>query len=326
MEVSVKRGILKMRRITGILAGIFLFLGVVALLYHPLLTWISQHNMEREITVFDQVIESAQSQVSEEETESSSAYQNLLEDMQNYNKKLYESGQSGLTDAWNYEQAAFDFTEYGLSTDIPAMGEELPVYLGATKENMAKGVAILGQTSMPVGGTNTNCVIAGHRGYNGIAFFREIEKLQPGDYVYLTTYWGEKTYQVESTAVILPDDIEAILIQEDRELLTLVTCHPYVEATHRYIVYCTAIDTGASDNEPISGVQNSDEVASDTAHSVDWEQAGNSSSQRRIQLEQWLPFLAIPLVVLSIVILIWPPKKEKSCQERRQDKNEKNTP
>ena len=320
-----------MRRITGILAGIFLFLGAGALLYNPLLTWIAQHSMEREITVFDQVIESAQAQSSEKEIESSSAYQDLLEEMENYNQKLYESGQIGLTDAWSYEQAAFDFTKYGLSTEvmgvlsIPAMGEELPVYLGATEENMAKGVAVLGQTSMPVDGINTNCVIAGHRGYNGVAFFREIERLQPGDYVYLTTYWGEKTYQVESTAIILPDDIEAVLIQDGRELLTLVTCHPYVEATHRYIVYCTAMDIGTSEDGPIGGVEDSDEAESDTSHSVDRKQTKSSSSQRRIMLEQWLPFLAIPLVILSMVILIWPQKK-KSRPERRKDRNEKNTP
>lgn len=38
------------------------------------------------------------------------------------------------------------------------------------------------QTSMPVGGENTNCVIAAHRGgYHGDAMFRDIEILQPGD-------------------------------------------------------------------------------------------------------------------------------------------------
>lgn len=308
-----------MRRITGILAGVFLLLGAVALLYNPLSTWVARHNMDREITVFEQEIESVQVQSSEEETESENVYQNLLKEMQDYNKRLYESGQSGLTDAWSYEQAAFHFTEEGLSTEvmgvlhIPAMGEKLPVYLGATEENIAKGVAVLGQTSMPVDGVNTNCVIVGHRGYEGTPFFREIEKLQPGDFVYLTTYWGEKTYQVESTAIILPDDIEAVLIQEGRELLTLVTCHPYTVGTHRYVVYCTAVENGASEDAPI-------------VSSADWKQTESLSSQGRIQLEQWLPFLAIPLVILSIVILIWPSKKKKSSRERRKDRNEKNTP
>lgn len=322
-----------MRKIWGIMGAVCLILGLTVLLYNPISGWISQNQIEAGINEFDQtntVLQEA-SVTEEAKSESTINYPDLLADMCSYNEALYESGQDGLIDAWSYEQSAFDLTKYGLTTDvvgvleIPAMEEELPVYLGATKENMAKGVAVLGQTSMPVGGENTNCVIAGHRGYNGVAFFREIEKLQPGDYVYLTTYWGEKTYQVESTAIILPDDIEAVLIQDGRELLTLVTCHPYAVGTHRYVVYCTAVEEGAAEDVPISGAQDSNEAESDTAHGVDWEQTESSSSQRRIQLEQWLPFLAIPLVILSIVILIWPQKKKKSRQERRKDRNEKNT-
>lgn len=309
-----------MRRIIGILAGLFFLLGMTALLYNPILSWVTKHHIARDISTFKQAMEIAQAQPSESEY----PYQDLLTEMQNYNTELYESGQSGLTDAWSYEQAAFDFTEYGLSTEvmgilrIPAMGEELPVYLGATEENMAKGVAVLGQTSMPVGGANTNCVIVGHRGYKGTPFFREIEQLQPGDLVYLVTYWGEKTYQVESTAVILPDNIDAVLIQEGRELLTLVTCHPYTVGTHRYVVYCTATESGAPENEPIGGAQDSNEAEPDTAHSLDWEQTESSSSQSRIRLEQRLPFLAIPLIILSIVILIWPPKKGKKMPEKEE--------
>lgn len=36
----------------------------------------------------------------------------------------------------------------------------------------------MSQTSLPIGGNNTNCVIAGHRGYGGASYFRYIEKLQ----------------------------------------------------------------------------------------------------------------------------------------------------
>lgn len=287
-------------------------MGVVALLYHPLSTWGVQNSMDREIAAFERVSEQAQQQPSAQATEGVDAdlYQDLLEQMQSYNAELYKSGQSGLVDAWSYEQPTFDFADYGLPTDvmgilrIPAMEEELPVYLGATEKNMAKGVAILGQTSMPVGGANTNCVIAGHRGYGSTAFFREIEKLQPGDQVYLSTYWGEKTYQVESTAIILPDDIEAVLIQEGRELLTLITCHPYVTATHRYVVYCTAVHDEQAQGSSNGSAQQSGGSTQGT------EAVETSYSQQRIQLEKWLPLLAIPLLIVAVFIIIWPKKKK----------------
>lgn len=314
-----------MHRMIGILGGLFLLLGVGALLYTPLSARMTQYHMDREMSAFQQAAESGKAQAGGEDEESQRVYESLLEDMQNYNREVYESGQSGLRDAWSYEQAPFDLTEYGLPTEIfgilniPAMEEELPVYLGATEENMAKGVAVLGQTSMPIGGENTNCVIAGHRGFGGTPFFREIQKLQQGDCIYLTTYWGEKIYQVESIAIILPDDMEAVLIQEGRELLTLITCHPYPTATHRYIVYCSAVEDEEAEDEPASN-QKLDMAQS----AADEGQTESGSSQRRIQLEQRLPLLAIPLVILSLLILVWPSKKKKH-PGKEAGVNEKNT-
>ena len=89
-----------------------------------------------------------------------------------------------------------DFDTAGLPDDmigyitIDAMDEEMPLYIGANKENMSKGAVVMGQTSMPVGGENTNCVIAAHRGYRGIPMFQYIEVLQPGDKVEITNLWG----------------------------------------------------------------------------------------------------------------------------------------
>ena len=42
---------------------------------------------------------------------------------------------------------------------IPELKVTLPLHLGANDENMANGAAVLGQTSVPVGGVNTNSVI-----------------------------------------------------------------------------------------------------------------------------------------------------------------------
>ena len=297
--------------------------GIAVLLYHPVSGWMSQRQMKESVAEFEQG--KVRMQAPDAQEDGSGVQQSvadLLTDMLSYNEALYESGQTGLADAWSYEQPIFDLTEYGLTTDvagvldIPAMGEKLPVYLGATEENMAKGVAVLGQTSMPVGGANTNCVIAGHRGYGGAAFFREIERLQPGDPVYLTTYWGERIYRVESTAVILPDDMEAVLIREGKELLTLITCHPYAEATHRYAVYCAIADDPSQD---VPG--DSAQIASGMEKTgfADREPGEGTSGENRMRLEERLPFLAIPLVLLAFLILLLPQKKKKRFgkEERR---------
>lgn len=175
-------------------------------------------------------------------------YETLYRDMQAYNDQIYQDRQSGLQDAWSYEQPPFSLAEYGVVEEavgyltIEAMDLHLPLYLGASRDNLAKGAAVLGNTSMPIGGQNTNCVIAGHRGWQGIPMFLEIQNLQPGDTVVLDNLWETLTYAVTEIRIIRPDEIEAVKIQEGRDLLTLVTCHPYPHNTQRYLVYCERVE------------------------------------------------------------------------------------
>lgn len=175
-------------------------------------------------------------------------YSELWEDMTAYNQAIYAQGQSGLSCEYDYQQPSFILREYGLSSEvfgvisIPAMDLEMPIYLGATNQHMADGAAHMSQTSLPIGGENTNCVIAGHRGYSGASYFRYIEKLQVGDLVSITNLWETLEYRVSDIKIIDPHDVEDILIQDGRELLTLLTCHPYASGgKQRYLVFCERI-------------------------------------------------------------------------------------
>lgn len=170
-------------------------------------------------------------------------YPELWEDMTAYNEAIFTQGQSGLSSKLDYQQPSFRLSDYGLKEetfgviDIPAMELSMPIYLGASKEHMADGAAHLSQTSLPIGGENTNCVIAGHRGYNGASYFRYIDKLKTGDTVTITNLWEQLTYQVAEIKIIYPYEVDEILIQPGRELLTLLTCHPYASGgKQRYLV------------------------------------------------------------------------------------------
>lgn len=170
-------------------------------------------------------------------------------DMQDYNQTISQEGQTGLSDPSAYEEASFRLANYGLESEvfgvlsIPRLELNMPIYLGATKQNMANGAAVMGQTSLPIGGSNTNCVLAGHRGWNGAAYFLYINQLEPGDIVTVTNLWETLTYQVVDTQIISPNDVDAIHIQPGRELLTLLTCHPPASGgKQRYLVFCERID------------------------------------------------------------------------------------
>lgn len=173
------------------------------------------------------------------------AFQQLFLDLEKYNERLFENRQEALCSRKATEEAPFCMEQYGLPDKvfgvirIPAMEVEMPIYLGANEENMANGAAVLSQTSIPIGGENTNSVIAGHRGYSGYKYFMDIEALQQGDKVYITNLWEELVYEVAEIKIVYPDDVDAVLIQPGRDMITLMTCHPYASGgKYRYLVYC----------------------------------------------------------------------------------------
>ena len=171
----------------------------------------------------------------------------LREEMTEYNRRLFKTKQDGLVSTEAYEQADFSISEYGFEDgvlgylSIPVMDIMLPVLIGATKENMNGGAVRLSQTSLPIGGENTNTVMAAHRGYATAAMFRDIEILSEGDLIFFTNFFETLEYKVVETRVIVPSDIDAVLIQEGRDLITLITCHPFRFNYQRYLVYAERV-------------------------------------------------------------------------------------
>ena len=183
-----------------------------------------------------------------EERKPEQQYPELLAALQEYNRQLYAEQQSSLIDLEACETPAADLTAYGVEDEIigvleiPTMELTMPVYLGASDDHLAAGAAVLGSTSAPIGGDGTNCVIAGHRGWKGADYFRHIDKLVVSDEVKITNLWETLTYAVTDIEIIQPHEVEKIKIQTNRDLLTLLTCHPYASGgRERYVVYCERV-------------------------------------------------------------------------------------
>ena len=170
--------------------------------------------------------------------------QELFDWLQQENERLFNNHQDQLTDPFAYEQVAIDLSRYGLKDNtigyitIEKMNVVLPILLGATDENMRVGAVHLTETSYPIGGKNTNCVLAAHRGAKTQDMFRNIEVLEKGDRVIIENSKEELVYEVKETMVIDPSDVGSLLIQEGRDLVTLITCHPLGHNDHRYVVFC----------------------------------------------------------------------------------------
>lgn len=269
---------------------------------------------------------SAESQDAEQ---GSADYGTLLREMREYNAKIYQEHQASLVDAWSFEEDVFDLQSLGIQNDIAgyitidAMDLQLPLYIGATEENMQKGAVVLGQTSMPVGGENTNCVIAAHRGYRGVPFFREIEKLQPGDLVQVTNFQETLNYRVVKSIVINPDEIDAIKILAGQDMVTLVSCHPYTENYLRYLVYCvrdnTVSETENTGESPQTAGETEQQPLGLAAEDIPYEGIPYTSSEKAIREEQLLNraglFLFAGLLILAVIAVF-----AQRCGKRKRKK------
>ena len=240
-----------------------------------------------------------------------------------------DTGEGGDDSLLTSQEGEGESAEAALGTDdtiiasisIPAMNVELPVRMGATEENLARGAAIVEGTGLPQGGLGTNCVIAAHRGYRGIAYFREIQLLEPGDVVYLTNSEETLTYVVESIRIIDPDDTDSILPQEGVDKITLLTCHPYRSGgKYRYLVYCVRSEGESSEESGGSTASGQDANEGNTAgeetgitygETVDIEEVQNlTEKSSRLEKAELLCMRLFPLLWAAILLsMVLPARK-----------------
>lgn len=127
--------------------------------------------------------------------------------------------------------------EYPLALEIPTLDLKIPIFLGASQENLAKGIGQLEGSSLPYGGRGTHTVLSGHRGMGTKAMFRHLDDLEIGDVFYIHTLEETLAYTVYDIKVILPHETESLTAQEGRDLASLFSCHPYPYNSHRLVVY-----------------------------------------------------------------------------------------
>ena len=89
---------------------------------------------------------------------------------------------------------------------------------GATAGDLAKGPGHFPETPLP--GQLGNAAIAGHRTTHLHPFY-DIDKLQPGDEIIVTTLNGRYVYSVTGTEVVSPDDYAAVIPTTDATKATL---------------------------------------------------------------------------------------------------------
>lgn len=252
----------KRGRSIGSLLLVFVLLAAAAgfLLYPEYVFWQSQKAMDKESAFIDAlsgndkaVDPSLKESTQQIDPSLKTAYDQALPILKAYNAEVRAGRGPVINDPFGFDESNNMLADLGIKDgligciNIPAMKCHLPLYLGATDENMRKGATVISGTSVPLGQSDSNCVIAGHRGYDGAAMFRDIENIEIGDELEIVTAWETMIYRAVDIKTIAPDDADALKVAEGRDLITLFTCHPYGYNYQRYLVYCEKVGSADSD-------------------------------------------------------------------------------
>ena len=186
-------------------------------------------------------------------------YEKLWQEAEEYNA---EHKVNTIVDAFNEEDyvlshpydEVLDPNGDGLmgSIEIPKLNLTLAIYHGLSTEVLEKGVGHVEGTSLPIGGTSTHAVLAGHRGLPSAKLFTDLDRLQKGDIFLLHIYDQVFTYEVDQIHIVEPIDYGLLNIEEGEDLCTLLTCTPYGINTERLLVRGHRIANRSGDNSRIT--------------------------------------------------------------------------
>ena len=115
---------------------------------------------------------------------------------------------------------------------IPRIELLQTIYRGVTLPTLDKGIGWWPGTAMP--GQVGNVVLGGHR-VSKKKPFRHLDKLQPGDEIFLSSEDGDFVYTVRETFIVQPSDVW-IIDQTNEATLTLFACHPPGSTRERIVV------------------------------------------------------------------------------------------
>ena len=167
-------------------------------------------------------------------------YQQIMDEAVAYNQSLLGRTNEYTLDA--EQQAEYDqmlnISGNGIMgyVQIPKININIPIYHGTDPTVLAIAVGHLDWTSLPTGGVSTHCVLSGHRGLPSAKLFTDLDQLVVGDEFILWVLDEKLTYEVDQILIVDPNDTKDLLIEEGKDLVSLVTCTPYGINTHRLLV------------------------------------------------------------------------------------------
>ena len=263
-----------------ILVGIMI-LGLLILGYPTFADWWNSYHQTRAIASYVEKVSSLHTE----------DYDRYFAEADSYNKDLLLNENRYVLDDAERERynKALDVTGTGIMgyIDIPKVNVSYPIYHGTDESVLQIAIGHLEFTSLPTGGIGTHSALSGHRGLPSARLFTDIDQLVVGDTFMLQILDRTLTYEVDQIREVLPEELQDLQIEADKDYCTLITCTPYGLNTHRLLVRGHRVENAGSQVR----------VVADAI---------------QIRAEYVAPLVMIPmLTVLLVILLITTGKKRK---------------
>ena len=230
-----------------LLLGLGCVLAVGMMLYPMASNWLSGQTRSQVITEYETAVEVLDNQATQQALKLARAYnRDLLEQ----SCSIAGFSVSGAPTPDGTILTALDPTGGGMlaTLEIPAINVILPVYYGTQSTTLTAGVGVVEGSSLPVGGTGSHSVLAGHSGLASSRLLSDLDQLTQGDVFFLRVLDETLAYEVDQISVVLPDDVSQIGIDPQGDYVTLLTCTPYGVNSHRLLVRGTRTEWTAEDS------------------------------------------------------------------------------
>lgn len=116
---------------------------------------------------------------------------------------------------------------------IPSIYVDLLLLEGSYKDQLNRGAGHVAGTLLP--GERGNCAIAGHRNGTFGSYFSRLGEVVIGTEIIVTYKGTTFTYRVYDIFAVTPDELW-VMETDGSPIITLITCHPKGNNTHRLIV------------------------------------------------------------------------------------------
>lgn len=218
------------KKLSTILLLLIFFIGLSLLLYPSFSDYWNSFHQSRAIASYTEAVADMQDDT----------YERMLREADTFNDLIREKADQWVIsdEETTLYNETLDVSGTGIMgyIKIPSIDVALPIYHSTDEGVLQVGVGHVEGTSLPVGGADTHSVLSGHRGLPSARLFTDIDKLVVGDLFIIQILDETLTYEVDQILIVLPYELDALAIEEGKDLCTLVTCTPYGVNSHRLLV------------------------------------------------------------------------------------------